>query len=430
MSRRALVAAALLAPVARALARKPYGGTLRLELPFAVRSLDPHAEDDALSALFGSAVADPLFAWDVSGNVYPTLAARMPELVAGGASVSLRPGLITARGRALDARDVIASLERSRGGAGHPLLAPFATPRRDPGDPLRVVFPNANPMELADALASPTTAILSRASVPAALDGTGAFRATGSTRLLVLERNERAARGPAFLSRVEIRPAVDLASPLRAFESGDADVGFLGAGLHRPRPGSIDLRTPSAGFVLLCSGPEAGSWGAPGVATRLVDAMAPGALSHLGLVTSHGGGGEAAWGGPPTDLLVDEEAPYFVEVARVVAGVLSRPGHEIRPLLLSQRDLRTRRAAGHYALAIDFTRRVGPTPRHALLSLLMAANPRLADRPPHLNDPDPVAIARTLPLAILGDLSLSGAQAPEVHGLDGGDLGNVFRAPP
>jgi hypothetical protein len=75
-------------------------------------------------------------------------------------------------------------------------------------------------------------------------------------------------------------------------------------------------------------------------------------------------------------------------------------------------------------------RRIGPTPRHALLSLLAAADPRLADKPPRLSGADPVAITRTLPLAILGELSISGARVPELHGLEAWDLGAVFRQTP
>jgi hypothetical protein len=124
---------------------------------------------------------------------------------------------------------------------------------------------------------------------------------------------------------------------------------------------------------------------------------------------------------------VDGDAPYFVEIARVVAAVLSRPGHELVPLPLPSRDFRSRVSTGSYTLAVDFVRRIGPTPHHALLSLLAAADPRLSDKPPRLMGADPVAITRTLPLAVLGELSMSGAHAPDLHGLDAWDLGNVFR---
>lgn len=437
LHRRALLVGALLSPVSRALGRKPYGGVLRLSLPFDMGALDPYSGSDATSAFLAAAIADPLFTWDASGSAYPALAEKMPEAVAGGVRVTLRRGLVTASGRPLDGRDVIASLERAARAAARPLLAPFAPPKKDGTDPLSVFFPTGTPEAIADALASPTTAIVSRASLAGHLDGTGAFRERVAPKGLVLERNERAARGAAFLDSIEVERATDLADALRAFESGDADVGFLGAGLHRRRPGAVDLRTTPAGFVILRSGPEAGSWGAPGIAATLTSAMDPGVLSHLGLLTSHEGAGagagsgrDAAWGGPPTDVLVSERSPYFVEVARVVAAVLSRPGHELRSLPLPATEFRARRNAGRYALAVDFARRIGPTPRHALLSLLTAADPRLADKPPRVSDPSPLTITRTLPLAILGELSISGARTPEMHGLEAWDLGSVFRQAP
>jgi peptide/nickel transport system substrate-binding protein len=430
LHRRTLLAGALFSAASRALGRKPYGGVLRLALPFDLGALDPHSEADAVSAFLASAIADPLFTWDASGTPYPALAEKMPEVVRGGVRVTLRRGLVTAGGRPLDGRDVLASLERSLRAAGRPLLAPFPPPKRDATDPLSILFPAGTPEAIADALASPTTAIVSRASLAGHLDGTGAFREKASPKGLVLERNERAARGASFLDGVEVDRATDLGDALRAFESGDADVGFLGAGLHRRRPGAVDLHAPASGFVVLRSSTEAGSWGAPGVAATLTGAMDPGVLSHLGLVTSHATGGDAAWGGSPSDVLVTERSPYFVEVARVVAAVLSRPGHELRPLPLSASEFRARKSAGKYALAVDFVRRIGPSPRHALLSLLAAADPRLADKPPHVTDPDPVTITRTLPLAVLGELSLSGARAPEIHGLEAWDLGGVFRQSP
>ncbi|HEX7671684.1 MAG TPA: hypothetical protein VF395_18955, partial [Polyangiaceae bacterium] len=73
LHRRTLLACALLSPASRALGRKPYGGVLRLSLPFDVGPLDPHSDSDAGSALLAGAIADPLFTWDASGSPYPAL---------------------------------------------------------------------------------------------------------------------------------------------------------------------------------------------------------------------------------------------------------------------------------------------------------------------------------------------------------------------
>jgi len=402
-----------------------------MELPFSVSALDPHAADDVASLLLSPAIADPLYAWDGTGRPYPALAASLPDPAPEGSRIALRPGLVTSHGRPLDASDVVFSLERAKARGAHPLLAAFGRPRRVPGDARAILVPGASPGALAEALASPTAAIVPRTFVAEAPDGTGAFRATRSDEGFVLERNDAAARGPAFLDRIDVHGSIELASALRAFEAGDADLGFLGAGLHRRRAAAVDFRTPALGFVVLRTGPEAGSWSAPGVAERLVSSMDPARFAHLGLVLGPRGQGDGSWGGAPVDILVDQGSPYLLEVARVVATVLSRPGHELRPAPVSQGDLRRRRGEGRYALAIDVVRLLGPTPHHTLLSLLAAADPRLSERPPNLSPVDTSVVGRMLPLAVLGELVVSGAHAGDVHGLEQWDLGGVFRdAPP
>jgi peptide/nickel transport system substrate-binding protein len=181
------------------------------------------------------------------------------------------------------------------------------------------------------------------------------------------------------------------------------------------------------GFVVLRTGPLAGAWGAPGVAARLVAGIDPGRFAHLGL-SPKGGGAPAPWGGPPAELLVDEQAAYLVEIARALAAVLSASGHEIRPVPLPHAELRRRRVEGRFALCIDFVRRLGPLPEHALLPLLSEADPKLADHPPHFASLDPNALARTLPFAVLGNFAVAGARAPELHGLEQWDLGGVWRS--
>jgi peptide/nickel transport system substrate-binding protein len=336
--------------------------------------------------------------------------------------------LVTARGRAVDAADVVWSFDRARKLAARPLLAGFGTARRVRDDPLAVEFLGAPPDALADALASPLSAIVPKTFSPAKPDGPGAFRADPSDGGLSLVRNDRAARGPSFLDRLDVRRAADLAAGLRAFEAGQADVGFLGAGLHRRRAGALDFRTEPVGWVVLRTGPEGGEWAAPGIAARLVEALDPTRLSHLRLsLPAPTNASGQTWGGLPVNLYVDEGSPYLVEVARAVAAALSTPGHEIRPSPLSRSDLIRLRDGGRYATMIDFVRRLGPTPRHAVLSLLGAANPRLADKPPRVIREDISVLQRTLPLAVLGEVSVVGARAPDVHGLEQWDLGAVWR---
>ena len=81
------------------------------------------------------------------------------------------------------------------------------TPVADPKDGLSVIVPRADPLELASALASPITALLPRNFSRLAPDATGAFVATPTRGALLLQRNLKAARGPAFVVTIEVRQA-------------------------------------------------------------------------------------------------------------------------------------------------------------------------------------------------------------------------------
>src|SRR6185503_16033397 len=106
--------AALAAPAAHALGRIPYGGALRMDLPLQFDGLDPHVADDMASAVVGPAVFGTLYAWDASGRPYPVVARGNPEPASQGSRIALRPGLVTARGRALDGADLVWSIERAK----------------------------------------------------------------------------------------------------------------------------------------------------------------------------------------------------------------------------------------------------------------------------------------------------------------------------
>jgi peptide/nickel transport system substrate-binding protein len=402
-------------------------------LPLSLDGIDPHATGDPASALFAEAIADSLYAWDSSGRPYPTLAEALPEAVNGGARVTLRPGLQTGLPRPLKAEDVLASLDRSRRGAGAPLLAGLRAVR---AGETAVFFPRTSPAVVVDVLASPVTAIVPQNFDSRTPEGTGAFSVKETGARLLLERNVRAARGPGFIERIDVARAADLADGLRAFEAGDVDVGWLGSGLHRRRPGAVDFRSTPRGFVVLRTGTEAGAWGAPGVAQRLVEALDPKRLSYLGLSPKGGaddaakypGGYTTLWGGAPADLLVDQRSPYFVELARVVAAALESKGHEIRPVPVPASELRIRVTERRFALALDFVRGIGRTPYHLMQSLLAAVDPKLAEKPPRFSSFDPAQVARTLPLGVLGEFAPVGAHVPGVLGLEAWDLGNAWIA--
>ncbi|HEX6275811.1 MAG TPA: hypothetical protein VFZ53_22370, partial [Polyangiaceae bacterium] len=277
-------------------------------------------------------------------------------------------------------------------------------------------------------LASPLTAIVPRGFSSLVPDGTGAFRATLARGELVLVRNPNAARGAAFLERVEVRAARDLADALRAFESGLADLGWLGSGLHRPRAGAVPFDGPELGWVVLRTGRDAGAWGAPGIAEQLLARVQGERLRPLGLVPeARKGAPGAAWGGGSAELVVTADAPHLVDIAEALAPLLAALPHAIRVRRIPPSELAARRADGRFQLMLDFVRSAGPPGRSTLLALLAATNPELAARPPELTSYAPSDIARGYALGIVGALRVGGARLPEWRGLESWQLGAVYR---
>jgi peptide/nickel transport system substrate-binding protein len=428
VGRRSFLAAVSAVASAGALGRTPLAGTLRLRLPLHFGGLDPHSLDDPLSALFAAAIADPLYALDSSGKPYPALASALPERTASGARISLRAELKSARGKALSAADAIFSLQRAQGLGGAAVLGAFRPPTADGKDRLSLLVPEANPEALARALASPLTAIVPRGFSALAADGTGAFKATFGSGTLSLTRNENAARGAAFLERIELSRAADLADALRAFEAGQVDVGWLGNGLYRKKVGAIPLVGPSFGWLVLRTGLDAKSWGAPGIAGQLTAALPGAALTHFGVHAVPGAGPGVRWGGGPATLLVSEDAPHAVELARALEPLLSSTGNEVHATPVPRATWLEARRSRRYALLLDFVRGEAGDAHHSALALLAAVDPALARRPPK-NLSSVLDATRTLPLGIVGELRVAGAHSPEFEGLNAWQLGHVWLNP-
>lgn len=421
---------------ASAMGRTPIGGHVALHVPWPTSSIDPHDLRDPAAALFGAAIADPVYGLDASGSPFPALASGMPTREATGTVVRLRDGLRSARTIPLDGKDLIASVERARARGAAAVLADIPVPAPYPGDPSAAIFGSVDPARLARALASPLVALLPRKFSPTSPDGTGAFKAQASAGKLALTRNISAARGHAFLDSIIVERADDLRTSLREFEAAHDDMGWLGSGLHAGRPGAVKFDLGVFGWVVLATGPEAGSYHAPGVAKRLADAL-PDRISHLGLTGMPPSSGDAAWGGGPAELLVDESSPHLCEIARAVAPSLSRSGHEVTATLIPRSELARRRERGKSALAIDFVRPIGPGPLNALLALATADSAararELARHPPKLQAATPArALTSNLNVAVLGEVRVTGAAVPEIAlaralGGEGWDLGASFR---
>jgi peptide/nickel transport system substrate-binding protein len=424
---------------ASAMGRTPLGGRAVFHVPWPTGALDPHDLSDPMAALFGAAVADPVYALDAGGAPYPALAAALPAREGGETVVHLREGLRTARLATLDARDLVFSVERARARGAFAWLAGVPRPLLKKGDALAAVFGAADPLHLARALASPLVALVPRRFTPTAPDGTGAFRADVSPSGLVLTRNLDAARGPAFLDGIEVAPAEDLKTSLRAFEAERDDLGWLGMGLHDGRPGAVRFDLGRAAWVVLLTGPDAGPAATPGVAQRLADAIPPERLAHLGLGPLQTATGDPAWPGPPAELLVDDASPHLVEVARAVAPVLSNPGHEVTVALVPRSEIARRRARGKATIAVELVRPLGAGAHATLVALATAEDPArgrdVAKTPLH----GPAVSARSLTgllrAGVLGDVRIAGGVIPDLvlarsPSGEGWDLGASFRKAP
>jgi peptide/nickel transport system substrate-binding protein len=415
IGRRAALASMACAPLAFARGRSPVGGRVTLRVPWPLASIDPHRIDDIACAIFGGAIFDSLYAID-QGRIVPSLAESMPEPANDGMRVRLRAGVSSAAGRPMIAREVIASLARARNADASAWLADVPAPRRI--DDLTIHFGGVDPMKLATSLASPLCAIVPVSFHADHPDATGAFAASHDGAALALTRNARAAEGPAFLDAITAHPASDLADSLRAFEAGTDDVGWLGLGLHDPRAGARAFDAGLVAYALLRTGRDAGAWDTPGIAQRLANGIAPSLLAHLAPGPAWNVEPDQGWGGAPCDLIVRDDAPYLVEVARAIAAALSRPNHEVTVRPVPNATLRERRASRGYALAIDAARPFTPGLLGTLAALATSDNPELARdavrHPPRIGDLPARTLARTMRVGVVAEIHAQGGRVADL----------------
>jgi len=429
----ALAAATTTARDALARARTPYGGRIALHAPWPLGALDPHRIDDAAAALFGEAVFETLYARDEAGAFVPALAEGEPEPDAATVRVKLREGVRFASGAAFDARAAAASIARARSRDAAAWLADVPAPRIDKGV---LVFAMRDARRLVRALASPLVAMVPARFNPEHPDGTGPMRAEMQSGAIVFVRSGLAASGPAFLDAVEARHATDLVTSLRAFESGADDVGWLGSFLHEPRPGARSFDAGAVAWAVLRTGLQAGPLlDVPGTAQSLADGVPHAALAAL-VVGPPWDQAPAAWTGPPADLLVRDDAPWLVELARALAVALSSPGHEVRSVAITAPEIAQRRVSRAFVLMLDVARPAGPGPLGPLLGLATAddagAAAALARHPPRAELPLRTA-TRTMKLGVVAEIRLQGGRASDVvlppsPWGRGVDWGNAFRA--
>ncbi len=440
MKRRALLRAALsgatsalVERAARATPRTPYGGRISLHVPWPLGRLDPHAGDDTMAACFGEALFDTLYDRDEHGSVKPSLAGGFPEREGTALRVRIRPGVRFASGRALDPRGVAACIERARARGASAWLASIPPPRADAGG---LLFSMRDSAALLRALSSPMVAIVPPQFAPERPDGTGPFRAQEGPDGLLLVRNELAASGPSYLDRIDILRAADLVTSLRAFESGADDVGWLGSFLHEPRTGAASFDAGAIAWAILRTGREAGALDVPGIAQALADGVRYETLAPL-VVGPRWDATSAQWTGPPCELLVRDDAPWLIELARTVAASASSPSREVTPRLAPQAEIAQRRDARSYALMMDVACPAGPDDLGMVIGLATANDTAtatsLALHPPRAL-PSPRVATRAMHIGVVGEVRLQGGRAPDVvlppsswgRGLAWGD---AFRRP-
>jgi hypothetical protein len=405
-----------------------------MRLPWSLASIDPHRLDDGAAAIFSSALFDSLYVLDAAGDPIPALAETLPEPDgAGGVRIKMREGLLTAHGSVIDARDAVLALARCRSHGASAWLAALPIPKRE-GEK-SFTFATDDAQALARLLASPLTAIVPLAFDATRPDGTGPFRADRKDGALVLSRNARAANGPAILDEIRVSAAADLADSLRAFESGTDDLGYLGTGLHEPRVGSKSFDAGNFGWAVLVVGHDGGNWDAPGIPQRVADGIASSRLSYLALGPAWPQSSVESWNGSPIDLLVADDAPWLVELARAVAASISQPAHEVTVRPISAVDFASRRRLRNFALAVDLTRSFAPGAFAAMVSLASAdpssSASELVRHPPKIAEVSPRLLTRTLRVGVLGEARMQGGRTADLSlplragGVDWGSASRV-----
>ncbi len=251
--------------------RTPPSGRMSFRVPWPLGSIDPHRIEDATAALFGDALFDTLYARDDQGTFTPSLAESEPTFEGGLVHVPIRDGLRAASGKGIDGSDVVFSLERARKLGARAWFAELPATRLVRGGIAFSAKDATSIPKVVRALASPLAAIVPRAFDADSPDGTGPFRWRRRGDGWVLARNPLAARGPAYLDEIQVFEAADLSASLRAFETGKDDLGWLGMGLHEPRPGARPFDLGAVAWAVRTFRKRRRHLGRSGAAQRLCD---------------------------------------------------------------------------------------------------------------------------------------------------------------
>ena len=259
--RRAVVALVAVAGLAHAETRPKYGGSLDASLLGAPASLDPLLAQSHAELTVAHLLYDTLYCVEVDGLAQPHLALAAPALDNNGhtARIALRHGVRFHDGSELTARDVAASLERARKGAGRWALAAVASVRAN-GDLVELALRAPVP-DLAMLLALPQTSITKGGAAPGEHPiGSGPFAFASldaANRQLVLQAFDQHFAGRPYLDRLVLRWYDTPDGEARRFEAGDAQLSerhetqFAGA---QPVFRADDVEGPAALLLYVAFG--------------------------------------------------------------------------------------------------------------------------------------------------------------------------------
>jgi hypothetical protein len=134
------------------------------------------------------------------------------------------------------------------------------------------------------------------------------------------------------------------------------------------------------------------------------------------------------WRGGPSPLLVSDDAPYSLELARALEPLLGSPGNEVRTTPVARSSWLEARRSRHFGLLLDFVRAPNGDLAQSSQALLCAVDPALAKRPPK-NPSSLLDATRTLTLGIVGEARVTGARGAQLEALDAWQLGAVWLDP-
>jgi peptide/nickel transport system substrate-binding protein len=143
----------------------------------------------------------------------------------------------------------------------------------------------------------------------------------------------------------------------------------------------------------------------------------------------------AQWAGPPSELLVRDDAPWLIEVARAVAVSASTPSHEVVVNPRPVGEIARRRVTRAFALMLDVACPAGPGDMGTLLGLATADDAAsavaLARHPPR-GSLTARTLTRTMRIGVVAEIRLQGGLAPDIvlppsPWGRGVDWGNAFR---